>query len=87
MTKEIKIYRTETQADYNALMSYFEDKGYKWLDGSLPTQGNYFNRYEDTYYYLEGGVISLSEKEYYKRLYRGGLYRGVPIIEYKGGKL
>ena len=87
MTNKIKIYRTATQADYNALMLELESKGYKWLDGSLPTQGNSFNRYEDTYYYLEGGVITLSEKEYYERLYRGGLYRGVPIIEYKGGKL
>ena len=87
MTNKTKIYRTATQADYNALMLELESKGCKWLDGSLPTQGNYFHRYEDTYYYLEGGVVSLSEKEYYERLYRGGLYRDISIIEYKGDKL
>ena len=86
MTIETKIYRTATQSDYNALMSALEDKGYKWKSGEKPTQVNCFHRYEDTYYYLENGVISLSEKEYYEILYSGGLYRDIPLIEYKANQ-
>lgn len=83
MTIETKIYRTATQKDYDELMIEFEEKGYKWKSGEKPTQVNCFHKYEDTYYYLEDGVISLSEKEYYEILYSGGLYIDTPIIEYK----
>ena len=41
----MKIYHTETQQDYDALMSELEEKGCEWRNGVKPTQ---FDKFKDS---------------------------------------
>ena len=73
------VYHVETQEDYDALMIYFEKKGFKWLRGEKPTR---FDRFKDTgkdtCVYEEYGIISFSGVEYFKKY-----YDNETLIEYK----
>lgn len=75
----MKIYHTATQEDYDALMIYFEKKGFKWLRGEKPTRFDRFkDNGKDTCVYEEDGIISFSGVEYFKK-YHGN----ETLIEYK----
>lgn len=75
----MKIYHVETQADYDALMVNFEEKGCKWKNGENPTQSSNFERYgKDIYIYDESGVLSFSDGEYFK-----AYHSDKTLIEYK----
>ena len=78
--RDMKIYHTETQQDYDALMSELEEKGCEWRSGVKPTQLDKFKDYgKDTYIYEEyGGIISFSDGYYFK-VYRSN----ETLIEYK----
>ena len=80
--ENMKLYHTETQVDYDALMIELEEKGYKWYSGYKPTSQNYWS--EDK----EKSCIKTSDKyitfgsiEWHKKN-----YPDIPIIEYKADK-
>ena len=76
---DMKIYHTETQQDYDALMSELEEKGCEWRSGVKPTQLDKFKDYgEDTCIYEECGEITLSDVECFKKY-----HRDKTLIEYK----
>ena len=75
----MKLYHTETQVDYDALMIELEEKGYKWLSGNKPTYFRYWKQEK------ENSCIKISDKyitfgaiEWHKKN-----YPDTPIIEYK----
>ena len=78
----MKIYHTETQQNYDALMSNLEEKGYKWLSGGKPTSEDYWSKNKEntciliSYKYITYGPIKGHKKE----------YPDIPIIEYKADK-
>ncbi len=73
------VYHVETQEDYDALMIYFEKKGFKWLRGEKPTRFDRFkDNGKDTCVYEEDGIISFSGVEYFKKY-----YDNETLIEYK----
>ena len=75
----MKIYNTKTQADYDALMSELEVKGYKWLSGNKPTEFNYWEQNkESSYIKISGKEIVYRDIEFCKNE-----YPDTPIIEYK----
>ena len=75
----MKIYRTRTQSDYDALMIDFEEKEYKWLSGDKPTFKNYWNEEkEDTCITILGKDITFDSIEWNKKE-----YPDIPIIDYK----
>ena len=64
---EIKIYHVETQADYDALMSEFEEKGCEWFGGHEPTHFDGFEDYgKDTCVYEANDMLSYSSLEHFK---------------------
>ena len=78
----MKIYHTETQADYDALMIELEAEGCVWATGRKPTESkDWTERKENT-------CVSVSNK----RATRGTIiyfkveYPHVPITKYKGGR-
>lgn len=76
----MKIYHTETQEDYYALMIELEDQGILWYNGKEPTsRNNWRDRKEDTAVYLEDNKVithaSLSLAE--------DVYPNTPIQTYK----
>ena len=75
----MKVYNTATQEDYDALMIYFEKKGFKWMRGEKPTR---FDRFKDNgkdiCVYEEDGIISFSGVEYFKKY-----HDNETLIEYK----
>ena len=77
--KTMKVYNTATQEDYDALMIYFEKKGFKWMRGEKPTR---FDRFKDNgkdiCVYEEDGIISFSGVEYFKKY-----HDNETLIEYK----
>ena len=75
----MKLYHTETQADYDALMIELEEKGYKWLSGDKPTHFKYWSEdKEDTCITISGKDITFDSIEWHKKE-----YPDTPIIEYK----
>ena len=77
--RDMKIYHTETQQDYDALMSELEEKGFKWRHGEKPTQFDIFKDYgKDTCIYEECGEITLSDVECFKKY-----HSNETLIEYK----
>lgn len=62
----MKIYHTETQADYDALMVELEEQGCEWLSGRKPTSLDYWKQYgEKTGIEVGGsGLISKGVIEY-----------------------
>ena len=77
--RDMKIYHTETQEDYNALMIELEEKGCEWRSGVKPTQLDKFKDYgKDTCVYEECGEITLSYVECFKKY-----HSNETLIEYK----
>ena len=76
----MKIYHTETQADYDALMVELEAEGCKWLSGRKPTEltKNWERNSSETCVRVDKKVVVHDEKGYYT-----WKYPDVPIIEYK----
>ena len=46
--RDMKIYHTETQQDYDALMVELEAEGYEWVDGKKPTVVNLWSMWKET---------------------------------------
>ena len=81
----MKFYHTETQQDYDALMSELEVKGCKWRSGEKPTRLDKFKYSgKDTCVYEEYGEITFSDVEYFKKY-----HSDETLIEYraKGDKM
>ena len=77
--RDMKIYHTETQQDYDALMSELEEKGCEWRSGVKPTQLDKFkDSGKDTCVYEEYGEITFSNVEYFKKY-----HSDETLIEYK----
>ena len=77
--RDMKIYHTETQQDYDALMSELEEKGCEWRSGVKPTQLDKFkDSGKDTCVYEECGEITLSYVECFKKY-----HSNETLIEYK----
>ncbi|MBF2653949.1 DUF3310 domain-containing protein [Listeria seeligeri] len=76
----MELYHTETQEDYDALMVYVEEKGYRWDEKEKPTEYNCWNIFKkDTVIVIEYDVyLGVSSKEYYERV-----CPDTPIEKYK----
>ena len=77
---EIKIYHTETRADYDALMVELEAQGRKWVSGRKPTETttNWETYSSETCVRVDKKVVGFAKKSIYTRR-----YPNIPIIEYK----
>lgn len=72
----MKIYHTETQKDYDALMVELEAQGCEWLSGNKPTSWNYWSLFgEETCVRLDDDTITQSFKSFYDGR--------TPIIKYE----
>ena len=76
----MKIYHTETQADYDALMIELEAEGCEWFSGRKPTEATTYWKLNsiETCVKIDKKVIAYNEKGYYAMR-----YPRVPIIKYK----
>lgn len=76
----MKLYHTETQEDYNALMAYVEKKGYEWNTKEKPIEYNCWNIFKkETVIVIEYGIkLGFASKEYCERV-----YPDTPIQKYK----
>lgn len=76
----MKIYHTETQEDYDALMVELEKEGVLWIDDDSPTKGNAWElREQNTAILLDDtGRIKLG-----KRFRKEPGWENVATIEYK----
>ena len=78
----MKIYRTETRKDYDALMYELESKGVKWYSGKQPHEFDGFEEYEsETVISVTNELIEYFCMDFYKEN-----YNEVEIIEYKAKK-
>ena len=74
----MKIYHTETQADYDALMVELEGKGYVWASGRKPTESkDWVDHKEKTGVVIEKRIT----REYIEKLKFD--YPNIPITKYK----
>lgn len=76
----MKLYHTETQEEYNALMAYVEKKGYEWNTKEKPTEYNCWNIFKkETVIVIEYDInLGFASKEYFERV-----YPDTPIEKYK----
>lgn len=76
----MKIYHTETQADYDALMVELEAKGCEWFSGRKPTEATTYWKLNssETCVKIDKKVIAYNEKGYYAIS-----YPQTPITKYK----
>ena len=76
----MKIYRTATREDYNALMVELESKGFEWISGHKPTSKDYCWKEdkENTCICISGKEITFGSIRWHKKT-----YPDTPIIEYK----
>lgn len=76
----MKLYHTETQEEYNALMAYVEKKGYEWNTKEKPTEYNCWNIFKkETVIVIEYDInLGFASKEYCERV-----YPDTPIEKYK----
>lgn len=76
----MKLYHTETQEEYNALMAYVEKKGYEWNTKEKPTEYNCWNIFKKkTVIVIEYDInLGFASKEYCERV-----YPDTPIKKYK----
>ena len=76
----MKIYHTETQVDYDALMVELEAQGCKWFSGRKPTEAteNWKANSSETCVRVDKKVAVYDEKSLYTRK-----YPDVPITKYK----
>ncbi|WP_376698756.1 DUF3310 domain-containing protein [Listeria booriae] len=64
---KMKIYHTETQEDFNALMVELEKEGIVWLNGTKPTEGNSWDEYrEDTCVHLKCDEITFATCDFFE---------------------
>ncbi|MFC0232727.1 hypothetical protein ACFFIF_01835 [Vagococcus entomophilus] len=77
-----KIYHTETQEDFNALMKELEEKGYVWFGGNKPTQRLDFWKFLSKEMCIQvdnNKSLTFCDSNYYQS-------RGFEIIEYRDPK-
>lgn len=74
----MKIYHTETQADYNSLMRHLENRGYAWQCGSLPTKRNVWSINKNRTCVIVSKKIAFGTKRFCKNE-----FPGTEIIDYK----
>lgn len=76
----MKLYHTETQEEYNALMAYVEKKGYEWNTKEKPTEYNCWNIFKkETVIVIEYDInLGFASKGYCERF-----YIDTPIQKYK----
>ena len=75
----MKIYHTETQEDYDALMIELEEQGCTWAYGRKPTKSNDWRfQEEQTCIKLKSQAITRGDLELFNNL-----HPDVPIIKYK----
>lgn len=78
----MKIYHTETQADYNALLIELEEQGCFWAYGGKPTEW-----FDEFWGFHKGstcvGVKSNKQMKYCEIDYYKEEYPDTPIIKYK----
>ena len=76
----MKIYHTETQEDYDALMAELERQGCKWLSGQKPTEvtTNWKSYLSETCVGVNKKVVAYAKKNYYTLR-----YPDVSIIKYR----
>ena len=78
----MKLYHTETQQDYDALMSELELKGTKWVGGQKPHEFDGFGVYgSETILKVSDNLISYFSMDFYK-----DNYSEFEVIEYKAEK-
>ena len=78
----MKIYHTETQADYDVLMIELEEQGYLWKNGEKPTEVSMRRRWS---IYEKGTGITANlerELEYGSIVLQKIKYPDIPIIKY-----
>ena len=77
--RDMKIYHTATQYDYETLMIELEEKGYLWLSGDKPTSKDYWSEdKENSCVRISGEDITSRSLDYYREK-----YPNENIIEYK----
>ncbi|EPE7665120.1 DUF3310 domain-containing protein, partial [Listeria monocytogenes] len=67
----MKLYHTETQEEFDALMVYVEKKGYEWNTKEKPTEYNCWNIFKkETVIVIEYDInLGFASKEYCERVY------------------
>ena len=79
---EMKIYHTETQADYDSLMVELEEQGAKWFLATNPTEANHWSEFESqTGIKLQDCILTYHGIEYFERA-----NPETPIIKYTAKK-
>ncbi|EDN7640290.1 DUF3310 domain-containing protein [Listeria monocytogenes] len=78
--KQMKLYHTETQEDYNALMVELEEEGYRWNEKETPREHNCWNVFKkDTVVIREYDIyLVFTSKAYCERV-----HPDEPIQKYK----
>ncbi|EAD7926508.1 DUF3310 domain-containing protein [Listeria monocytogenes] len=76
----MKLYHTETQEDYNALMIELEGEGYKWNEVEKATENNAWDVFKDNTVVIKerDADLGFSSKGYCERI-----YIDTPIQKYK----
>lgn len=75
----MKIYHTETQEDYDALMVELEAEGKNWWTGKKATENDIWNRFKSlTCVFVGKNINGFCYKEFYKEI-----APDAPIIKYK----
>ncbi|EIA8571052.1 DUF3310 domain-containing protein [Listeria monocytogenes] len=76
----MKLYHTETQEDYNALMHELEEEDYKWNEVEKATENNAWNVFKDNTVVIKvcDTDLGFASKRYCERI-----YIDTPIQKYK----
>ena len=75
----MRIYHTETQEDYNALMVELEAENYVWSSGYRPTEWKkWSDNGKDTCVAIQDKLIYYSNTSFYNQF-----HPDIPIVEYK----
>ncbi|EDP7447940.1 DUF3310 domain-containing protein [Listeria monocytogenes] len=76
----MKLYRTETQEDYNALMIELEEEGCMWNEIESATENNSWHIFEENTVVIKecDNILALASKVYCERV-----YPDTPIQKYK----
>lgn len=79
---EMKIYHTETQADYDSLMVELEKRGVKWSPTRNPTETNHWSEFESqTGIKVQDCILTYQGVEYFERA-----NPETPVIKYTAKK-
>lgn len=76
----MKLYHTETQEDYNALMHELEEEDYKWNEVEKATENNAWDVFKDNTVVIKecDADLGIASKGYCERI-----YIDTPIQKYK----